>query len=487
MIFSLEKKEPVQVAFQTATEKITYKELVEQIRSFGKMQVPRSLIMILCKNDPGAVFGYIAALENGLVPLLVDGDMEPQRLQQLMERYQPSYVWCEKDGNEDSYVWREEDGNEESLYQYAGYGLYATGHSPCKLHEELALLLPTSGSTGDGKLVKISHENLVSNASSIAEYLEIDEKERPITTLPMHYTYGLSILNSHLLAGGTILMTKSSVVQQEFWELFEEGRATSFGGVPYTYQLLKRMHFFDRTYPSLTTMTQAGGHLPEQMQQEISVWAKEHGIRFYVMYGQTEATARMSYLPWERCMEKTGSIGIPIPGGTFRLKDEAGNEIKEAEQTGELIYQGMNVTMGYAKNKADLMIGDERNGILETGDLARRDADGFYYIVGRKSRFLKIYGNRISLDSCEKILSEQFAENGRMEFVCTGEDDKLCVYMVGTLMDFDIDTVKTWMSDTLHLSPKAITVCILDEFPRTSSGKVDYAELKHIAFCEEQD
>lgn len=475
MIFSLEKKEPVQVAFQTATEKITYKELVEQVRSFGEMKIPRSLIFVLCKNDPGAVFGYIAALEHGLVPLLLDADMESQRLQQFMERYQPSYVWCE------------EDGNADLLYRYAGYGLYATGCLPDKLHENLALLLPTSGSTGDGKLVKISRENLVSNASSIAEYLKIDEKERPITTLPMHYTYGLSIINSHLLVGGTILMTRSSVVQQEFWELFEEGRATSFGGVPYTYQLLKRIHFFERAYPSLTAMTQAGGHLPEQLQQEIAEWAKEHGIRFFIMYGQTEATARMSYLPWERCMEKTGSIGIPIPGGVFQLRDETGNEIKETEQIGELIYQGRNVTMGYAKNKEDLINGDERNGILETGDLARRDADGFYYIVGRKSRFLKIYGNRISLDSCEKMLTEQFAENGKMDFACTGEDDKLCVCMLGEIIDFHTDTVRHWMSDTLHLSPKAITVCILDEFPRTSSGKVDYAELKHIAFCEAQD
>ena len=260
------------------------------------------------------------------------------------------------------------------------------------VHEKLALLLATSGSTGSPKLVRLSRENVESNARAIREYLKLDETERPITTLPMQYTYGLSILNSHLLAGGCILMTKESCVQEGFWKFFREQKATSLGGVPYTYQILKRLRFFEQEFPWLRSMTQAGGKLPADLVTEVGTWAQARGIRFYVMYGQTEATARMSYLPPEDCLKKPGSIGIPVPGGKFSLLGEDGEPVCGTGVDGELIYEGANVSLGYAKNKEDLMRGDENRGVLHTGDIARRDADGYYYIAGRKKRFIKLYG-----------------------------------------------------------------------------------------------
>lgn len=464
MIFSLEQAPADQMAFLTNTKTISYGELRTKIAEVGSAFSQRCLMFVLCKNEPGAVIGYLAALEYGVVPLLLDADLEPERLQSLMDRYHPFYLW--------------KKAEEKSLVQCEGYGLYATGYQAFEIHDQIALMLATSGSTGDGKLVKISRNNLESNAASIAEYLKLSEKERPITTLPMHYTYGLSIINSHLYVGGSILMTTGSVVQQEFWELFEKGCATSFGGVPYTYQLLKRLRFFRGGCEHLTSLTQAGGHLPEQLQQEVAAWARKNRIRFYVMYGQTEATARMSYLPYDRCEEKNGSIGIPIPGGEFQLRDEKDQILTEPGQVGELVYQGPNVTLGYVEKIEDFAIGDERKGVLKTGDMARRDSEGFYYIVGRKSRFLKLFGNRVSLDGCEKLLTEQFGENGSIEFVCTGEDDRLCICV--TDPQADPEQIRNWLADALHLSPKAILVYHMSEIPRTGSGKVNYAELKKI-------
>lgn len=156
--------------------------------------------------------------------------------------------------------------------------------------------------------------------------------------------------------------------------------------------------------PSLRTMTQAGGKLSRNLQEQYGTYAKERGIRFVVMYGQTEATARISYLPYKECLNKTGSIGIAIPDGKLSIWDEAGEEVKEANVQGELVYKGKNVTLGYAKSMEDLKNGDERGGILRTGDMGYFDEDGYFYVCGRRDRYRKIYGNRVSLDEIENLV-----------------------------------------------------------------------------------
>ncbi|MFQ8823505.1 MAG: AMP-binding protein [[Ruminococcus] lactaris] len=221
-----------------------------------------------------------------------------------------------------------------------------------KLYEELALLLTTSGSTGSRSFVRLSYKNLSSNAASIASYLELTRSERPVTTLPMNYTYGLSVINSHALAGAAVLLTEKTVFDREFWEFASAEKATSLAGVPYTYEMLKKLKFMEMELPNLKTMTQAGGKLSVSLHREFAEYAAGHGKRFIVMYGQTEATARMGYLPAGEALNRCGSMGIAIPGGKFRLTGEDGREIKEAGTTGELVYEGKNVMLGYAKTGA---------------------------------------------------------------------------------------------------------------------------------------
>jgi acyl-CoA synthetase (AMP-forming)/AMP-acid ligase II len=330
---------------------------------------------------------------------------------------------------------------------------------PTTLFTDLALLLTTSGSTGSPKLVRLSYANLLSNALSIAEYLSINENERPITTLPMHYSFGLSVINSHLLKGATLLLTDKSLMEKDFWSLLKKEQATSLSGVPYTYEMLKRLRFFRMDLPSLRTLTQAGGKLNIELTKEFAEYAQNADKRFFVMYGQTEATARMSYLPYEQSLSKSGSIGIAIPGGAFTL----------LEESGELIYQGQNVSLGYAESAEDLAKGDENKGILYTGDLAKRDNDGYYYIIGRKKRFIKLFGNRINLDETESVLKTRY-----VDCACVGTDDKMIVYTTEQGKEAEI---KQFISAQLHLNPNAFEVRPIDAIPKNSSGKTIYSEL----------
>jgi len=338
------------------------------------------------------------------------------------------------------------------------------------LFDDLALLLTTSGSTGSPKLVRLSYDNMLSNAQSIAEYLSITSVERPITTLPMNYSFGLSIINSHLLKGATLLLTSYSIMQKEFWHFLKTEQATSMSGVPYTYEMLKRLRFFRMDLPSLKTLTQAGGKLNVELNKEFSEFCRSTDKRFFVMYGQTEATARMSYLPCEQSLSKLGSIGVAIPGGAFNLINEDGVLIDETDRVGELVYRGRNVSLGYAECGDDLILGDENQGELQTGDLAKKDDDNYYYIVGRKKRFIKLFGNRVNLDETERLL-----KNLMHDCACTGVDDKMVIFI--TEAD-RLDEVKKYISTRTGINHSAFVVKHVETIPKNSSGKTIYSKLE---------
>lgn len=259
-------------------------------------------------------------------------------------------------------------------------------------------------------------------------------------------------------------------MQKEFWLFFKEEQATSFGGVPYTYEMLDKLRFWCMDLQYLRTMTQAGGKLTPELHEKFARFASENNKKFVVMYGQCEATARMGYLPPEYAVEKRGSMGVAIPGGKFSLIDVKGNEIKTPDIAGELVYEGDNVTLGYAECGEDLAKGDELKGRLVTGDMARFDDDGFYYIVGRKKRFLKIYGNRVNLDETDRLIKAEF----NIEAACAGVDDHMYIFVT----DSDkADAVRDYVIGKTKLNPVAFKVVVIDEIPKNDSGKTLYNEL----------
>ena len=494
----------------------------------------KTLIFIICSNTIGSLLGYLSALYRGIVPLLIPESINKDRLKELIDTYAPACIYAPEtfacafsenvaaveaaagtenaaDAGKDEAAAAVDSGKADRVgnavcagdgaaaevtsgtgaavvcedaaasrnYGYRMHFLtYKDGSGPVsaeELNPDLALLLMTSGSTGSPKLVRQTAANISANAESIAEYLELSESERPVTVLPMNYTYGLSVINSHVISGACIIMTTRNILERAFWEQVMAKKVTSLVGVPFTYKMLERVEFRSMELPALRYMTQAGGRLPEELQERYAQYAAERHIRFYIMYGQTEATARMAYLPPDKCLEKRGSIGIAIPGGCFSIEDDDGSAVTEPGMSGELVYRGANVTMGYAVCRADLKLGDDWHGVLHTGDMARTDEDGFYYITGRKKRFIKLFGNRVSLDEMEKLFAARFAEAG-IDFACTGSDDHLKLYTDSKLPDTE-DLMTDYFVEVTGFTPKAIEVIALDSIPRNDAGKIIYAAL----------
>ncbi|WP_226682089.1 AMP-binding protein [Sutcliffiella horikoshii] len=423
----------------------------------------RTLVFCLCSNNKESLFGYVGFIRGGVVPVLLDASIHMDQLRRLINLYKPTYIWASSE-NQDLL------SEMESTFEFGDYTLFRCPSSfQHNLHKSLALLLTTSGSTGSPKFVRLSYENIFKNAESIATYLDINAEDKPITTLPMNYSYGLSIINSHFICGATIVVTDASIMQKEFWDLCREQRVTTFGGVPFVYEMLDRLKFEDFDLPSLKKLTQAGGKLSSTLSAKFANVCNQKGIQFFSMYGQTEATARMAYLPWEKNLEKVGSIGIAIPGGELILQDDNGNPITEPNVKGELIYKGPNVSLGYAESVFDLSKEDGNKGILHTGDLAYFDEDGYFYISGRIKRMIKLYGNRISLDEVEGFLSE----HGH-DCISAGTDDQMYIY---TLKDDGVP-IKKIIKEKLNL--KGMKIIRIEEIPRNQYGKILYSELpKH--------
>jgi len=418
------------VAVTEAGDEVTYGELAEHCDRLNKHLEPRSLLLCLCDNDLASLVGYVSCLNHNVVPIMLKADIEPEVLAHFIKQYAPSYLYLPSE--------RVGDVSGDVFYSDLDYALVKTPMDAAPiLHDDLALLLTTSGSTGSPKLVRLSYKNIQSNTDAIIDYLELDSTERAITTLPMNYTFGLSVINSHLQAGASLALTNKGLMQKEFWEQLKTQHVTSLSGVPYTFDMLHKMRLMRMELPHLKTLTQAGGKLSLKLHEAFAAWAQEQGKRFIVMYGQTEATARMAYLPHDKAIKKAGSMGIAIPGGPK---------------------------------------GDEWQGVLHTGDIANCDDDGFYTITGRKKRFLKIFGNRVNLDETERLIQNAFSLS---DCACAGVDDKMYIFMTDDSYKADI---KAFLVARTSLNPIAFKFVILDAIPHNDSGKVNYGELaQHYA------
>lgn len=447
-----------------AEKRWSFIDLVDQSDKIADYMDSRTLMFILSKNHIQVVAAYVGALRKGVVPLLLSADIQIELLNNLVDIYKPQYIWGEKNSVELA-------GN--IIFSNDEYQLLQTEFQPFDIHENLAVLLSTSGTTGSPKLVRQSVKNIESNTTAIINYLKLTPKDRAITTLPLYYTYGLSILQTQLVSGGSIVLTEASIFERKFWDLLKKYEVTNFGGVPYTYEMLKRLRFSRMEIPSLRFITQAGGKLSPDISADFARVCAQKGIAYITMYGASEATARMSYLPADKAEEKAGSIGIAIPGGRFELEDVEGNIVTSFGDNGELVYYGDNVTMGYAVCREDLLKGDENKGILHTGDIAFKDEDGYFYITGRKKRFLKIFGNRVSLDSVEDYLKSK----GYLSCACAGVDDKLTVYSEDKI---DAKEVCGLLSEYTHIHSSAFSVKFVSEIPRNNAGKILYEKLKDM-------
>jgi acyl-coenzyme A synthetase/AMP-(fatty) acid ligase/peptidoglycan/LPS O-acetylase OafA/YrhL len=410
----------------------------------------KRLVLLQMRNDIVSVVRYLGALRAGYAVLLT-GDDFTGRGGRLIERYRPD-ICISASG---------------SIAQMAGAE---------PVHPDLALCLSTSGSTGTTKLVRLSVEAIDANAQAIVAYLDLQPGERAITTLPLHYSYGLSVLHSHLACGAAVIVTERSLTDPDFWALFRREGATSLAGVPHSFELLDMLGFADMELPSLRTVTQAGGRLSPDVVRRYGAWALGSGRRMFVMYGQTEAAPRMAYLPPERLLEHADCIGVPVPGGAFALLGEDGRTLAGDGVTGELVYRGLNVMMGYAYDRDDLARGREVEA-LATGDLAERRGD-LYRIVGRKSRFCKPFGLRIGLDDVEAALARK-----GVTAVVAGNDDVIAIACQGKM---DGEAIGQELAREFELPAALFDVAVMSALPRLSSGKTDYHRILQAALARRQ-
>lgn len=458
MFLQLDEKDPSKIAvIDDSGLSLTYGNLCSYAEELKKVLPYRTLVFLMAENCIGSLIGYTSFLNNHVVPLILSNKTEKTLFDNLYATYQPEYLWLPTS--------RTAEFGQEPLYSAFGYSLIRTGNPTPELFEELSLLLPTSGSTGSPKLVRHSYRNIEANAENVKNLFQLTPSERAMGVLPMHYTMGLSVIASHLHAGATVLLCGKSLLDRGFWSMLKDQHATSFTGVPYSFELLAKLRFFRMDLPDLKIVTQGGGKLTEEMWQALVNYARDKGKKFIATYGQSECTARMAYLPAELAADKVCSIGIAEPGGRLSIINSDGVETFEGEDSGEMVYRGENVTLGYANSKEDLLKGDENHGIMHTGDLARRDSDGCYYIIGRLKRFLKIFGLRIGLDEVENLIRSNYDT----DCYCSGDDEKLLVKLTNPAI---AEEIPHFIEEKTHLFYQRVSVEIVDRILRNETGKV---------------
>ena len=411
--------------------------------------VPRSLESIAC---------LLGLLHSGHVVALLDPEVKPQARQELESLYKPWVCVSPDDkgaGSLQLSLTKQNERDEASA-----------------VHPDASLMLSTSGSTGSPKFAKLSRSAVLANVLDISNVLKITASDRGLAHLDFHYSYGLSVVTSHLAVGASLGFPTGKFTDRTFWDDLRKLEATHLPGVPFHYEMMNRLGIKRLKIPSVTVMTQAGGRLASNSQKQVYEYMESVGGRFYVMYGQTEAAPRMSTLPHEKFLEKFGSVGCVLPSGEFSIISEDGTPCA-ADEGGEVSYHGDNVMMGYAFSSDDLLAGDQNGGILRTGDLGSLDQDGYLTITGRANRMGKVFGWRVNLDELEKAVEE---------FGCAAvlqkDDAIIIVSLAGT--EPDLDAVRKFIAEKFTLPLNVFSFSQTDEIPKTRRNKTDYAALEGL-------
>lgn len=437
-------------------ERVTYGDLFEDCVLLDMKLAKRCLLVVLTDHSAETLRFYYAAMSGKRVPLLLDGGICIEFLNRYITRYRPQYVWAP------IHYASALAAKGHVLYRSAEHILVSMAEAVYPIHEDLALLLTTSGSTGNPKVVRLSYENLNENACAIVEALGIDQNARGVTIPPMHYTYGMALCHMHFYAGATLLVTNRRVIDKKFHAFIREEGITNIQGVPCIHEMLDRIGFYDDLPPHINLVTMGGGKARVELQEKMNRIFAQKGIRFCALYGQTEGTTMLTRLPEGKAMNEPGCIGVACRGMRAEVSPE----------TGELIFYGSSVSMGYATCAEDLIRGDDNHGVLHTGDLAVMDETGAIYLQGRIRRFVKMAGVRINLDDIEQLVTEEFPQ---IACACAGKDNDLHLFVTGKP---DPTQLKRLVSRKLNVSHILIQVIDCDQLPRKSNGKVDYQELE---------
>ncbi len=428
---------------------------VGDIRDAARRLKPyeRGLAFLFAERNLQGVTHLLALLEGGVPVVLLDPDTSRESFDDLVRIYEPDVVLGGAAG------WQENITTASSELN-----LPAT-------HPGLSVLLTTSGTTGSPKLVRLSSDSIRANARQIAEALGLGASDRGVTSMPIHYSFGLSVVTSHAISGGVVVVSDASVVEERFWAELTQHHVTVLGGVPTTYAMLRRLGFDQKPLPRLRSLLQAGGRLDPESVTWFSQEMARRGGSLFVMYGQTEASPRMTTLPGDRTLEKLGSVGPALAGARLSIVNSQGAEVAPGE-VGHVRFEGPNVMWGYAQTRQDLALGDTCGGRLDTGDLGYLDPDGYLYLVGRTARLCKLAGARVSLDETEALVG-RLAPAGSSVAVWSPHDDLIVAVVTGA-EDDEAGLLRKQVSRQLRVPPAMVRIDTVESLPVKTNGKVDY-------------
>ena len=439
---------------------LTYAGLDREVRHTADQLrgARRSLVMLFSNTDTGAIVCYLAALEAAQAVFLSPLGIEHPGALGLIDAYRPELVLC-CDPAAPTLL----GGRYEQAGLVRGYRLLRRRLSEdSPPHPALGLVLSTSASTGSPKAVRLSITSLAACAQQVAEALALKGGDRSVLGLPLSYVYGLSVLNSSLQVGAAVVLLKGSSADRTYYPKLAAAGVTQLPGVSQIFEHLRVLDIGPTLIPTLQRLTHSGSALDPRLFAWIYERFGRSGVDLYLMYGQTEACGRITVLPPGALPDRHRSVGRALRGGTVSI-----------DRHGEIVYRGPGVMLGYARNRADLTLGDTVQGALHTGDLGYLDAEGYLYITGRLSRHCKVSGHRVSLDDVEAFMRRECPA------AAVEKDGVITIFL-----ECDMPEPASWvmpLARHFRLPPQSFRLLALQELPRTARGKVAYASLLGLA------
>lgn len=429
-------------------KKISYQQLFNLAEKITIKIKHDSLVFLMCKNNIISISMYIGLLKKNCKIVLLDLNIDKFYLKKLISRYKPNYILFSenKEINFNSQKYKIENKSDYLVI----FGLKKKNY--IKINKKISILLSTSGTTGNPKFVMITRNNLKDNTVKIIKSLK--KIGSVITTLPMQYSYGLSIINTHLFSGQTVILNNLSILDSKFIKLYKKYLPNCFYGVPFMFEILLKIKFKFIFHKNLFFLANAGGKIEKKNLKQIMNYCKKNNSKFFSMYGQTEASPRMAINDCMKNDYKFSSIGNVLNEGKFKIIKN-NKFINKPNIIGELTYRGKNVFLGYAESHLDLS--KKKNiQILYTGDLAKYDKDKYIYIVGRKKRIIKLFGIRLNLDDIEKLLFKYKNCICKCEF----NDEKLIINRINKKIDDK--SLVNFLSKKLKINKNYIVIKIVN-------------------------
>jgi len=436
---------------------LTYRDLNSRVQDAADClsQIPRSLILLQANNDIGCITCYLAALTAGHAVFLSPLSARHPGVAALIQTYRPELILLNSGG-----VPADCEADYETAGSLAGYrALRRRERTDAPPHPSLALLLSTSASTGTAKAVRLSAKNLAGSAAQISDALSLASSDRAQLSLPLSFVYGLSVLNSNLYAGSQLVLIQGTFANRALYGKIAAAGVTSLACVSQIFEYMRQLGIDAAQLPLVSRLTHSGSALDPRL----VAWVDEHfarrGASVYLMYGQTEACGRISVLDPASLSARLRSVGRAMRGSDISRADD-----------GEIIYRGPGVMLGYATRREDLALGDVLEGTLRTGDLGRLDESGYLYLTGRKSRYCKVFGQRVNLDDVEAFVRAE------RPAAVVETDGTIAIYFEGVVPEAPAVPLK--VAQQFQLPPDSIRIHSVAELPRTAHGKIAYSVLR---------